>query len=80
MVNNHDLPPVADMVNHPPHYNSSKVECIDAIESAIQGLDGMDAMCTGNVIKYVWRWKNKNGVEDLRKAIWYINKLIEKNT
>lgn len=66
-----------EMVNHPSHYTSGKVECIDAIESATGDLTGIEAVCTANVIKYVWRWKFKNGVEDLEKASWYLNKLID---
>lgn len=67
-----------DMVNHPSHYTSGGIECIDALESATNGLNGIEAVCTANAIKYLWRWKRKNGVEDLRKAKWYIDKLIEK--
>lgn len=66
-----------EMVNHPSHYTSGKVECIDAIESATGDLTGIEAVCTANIIKYVWRWKLKNGVEDLEKASWYLNKLIK---
>lgn len=66
-----------DKVNHPSHYTSGNVECIDAIESATANLTGIEAVCTGNAIKYLWRWKQKNGVEDLRKAKWYISRLIE---
>jgi hypothetical protein len=65
-----------DPINSPKHYQG-KVECIDAIESAIEGLTGMDAMCTGNAIKYLYRWKQKNGTEDLYKAKWYIDKMID---
>jgi len=65
-----------DNVNHPAHYTSGNIECIDAIESAVIELTGIEAMCTGNAIKYLWRWKRKNGVEDLHKAKWYIDKLI----
>lgn len=65
-----------DTVNHPKHYTQGKIECIDAIESAVSELSGLDAVCTANVIKYVWRWKHKNGSQDLRKAQWYLNKLI----
>jgi len=68
---------MVDMVNHPPHYTRGGVECIDALASATAGLEGLDAVCTANAIKYLWRWKQKNGVEDLRKAQWYISKLIE---
>lgn len=66
-----------EVINHPSHYTSGKVECIDAIESATGDLTGIEAVCTANIIKYVWRWKLKNGVEDLEKASWYLNKLIE---
>ena len=64
-----------DMVNHPPHYMQGGIECIDAIKAATEGLDGFEGYCTGNAIKYLWRWKHKNGVEDLKKAHWYIKKL-----
>lgn len=67
----------SDIVNHPKHYTQGKIECIDAIESATAELSGLDAVCTANVIKYVWRWKHKNGSQDLRKAQWYLNKLID---
>lgn len=67
-----------EMINHPVHYTAGKVECIDAIESATCDLTGIEAVCTANIIKYVWRWKLKNGVEDLEKASWYLQKLIEK--
>lgn len=66
-----------DMVNHPPHYTVGGIECIDAIKAATTGLSGFEAYLTGTVIKYIWRWNHKNGEEDLRKAIWYINRLIE---
>lgn len=64
------------MVNHPPHYTAGKVECIDALEAATTGLQGIEAVCTANAIKYLWRHKHKNGILDLRKAIWYIERLI----
>lgn len=67
---------MSDKVNHPKHYTQGKVECIDALESAVIGLTGFEAVCTANAIKYLWRWKHKNGVEDLKKATFYINKLI----
>ena len=65
-----------DQVNHPTHYNTGAVECIDAIESATADLYGIEAFCTGNAIKYLWRWNLKGGAEDLAKARWYINKLL----
>lgn len=63
-------------VEHPEHY-SGKVECIDCIESAVSGLDGFHGFCAGNAIKYIFRFSHKNGVEDLRKAEWYIDRLIK---
>ncbi len=63
-------------INHPGHYNQGMVECIDAIKAATAELKGIEAVCTANAIKYLWRWKQKNGVEDLLKAEWYINRLI----
>lgn len=65
-----------DNVNHPAHYEG-KVECIEALESATIGLEGIEAVDTANAIKYLWRWKKKNGVEDLKKAVWYIQHLIK---
>lgn len=64
-----------DLVNHPAHY-LGKVECIDCLESATEGLEGIEAVCTANAIKYLYRWKKKNGKQDLEKAIWYIKRLI----
>jgi hypothetical protein len=65
-----------DLVNHPPHYNKGKIECIDAIESAVSDLHGIEAVCTANAIKYLYRWKAKDGVESLKKARWYLDRLI----
>jgi hypothetical protein len=70
-----------DNVNHPGHYQSKNgLEVIDAIEAFTEDLVGMEAVCTANALKYICRWKKKNGVEDLKKAIWYLNKLIEKES
>ena len=66
-----------DTVNHPSHYTQGGIECIEAIKAATVGLEGIEAVCTGNAIKYLWRWKQKNGAEDLKKAIWYIERLIK---
>ena len=65
-----------DKVNKPAHYQGS-IECIDAIESAMTK-EAFSGYLKGNIIKYVWRYDRKNGVEDLEKAQWYLNKLIEK--
>ena len=64
-----------DSINHPSHYTQGAIECIDAIKEATKGLFGIEAVCTANIIKYVWRWKFKNGLEDLDKASWYLDKL-----
>ena len=66
------------MVSHPSHYMSdSGLETIDVIEAFTKDLDGIEAYDTGNVIKYICRWKNKGGVQDLEKAMWYIQHLID---
>ena len=66
-----------DTVNHPSHYTQGNIECIEAIAEATKQLQGIEAVATANVIKYVWRWKSKNGIEDLQKAQWYLNHLIK---
>ncbi len=65
-----------DNIN-PMHYREGKVECIDAIESATKNLSGTDSYYVGNIIKYIWRFQHKNGIEDLKKAKWYLDRLIE---
>lgn len=66
-----------DPVNHPDHYQTkSGLETIQVIEAFTDGLEGIEAVCTANVIKYICRWKKKNGFQDLKKAQWYLNKLI----
>jgi hypothetical protein len=69
-----------DMVNSPSHYTQGSIECIDAIAQVVKDLQGMEAMCTGNAIKYLWRWKHKNGVEDLKKAQWYLQRMIDNSS
>lgn len=64
-----------DPVNHPSHYQG-KVECIDALESCLEGMTGFESFCTGNAMKYLWRWKRKGyELDDLSKAAWYIERL-----
>ena len=70
---------MTDNVNHPAHYTAGNIECIDAIQEAIKGLDGDEGYLTGNIIKYMWRWKRKNGLEDLKKAQWYLERLIQEH-
>lgn len=68
-----------DMVNHPEHYISETgLETIDVIEAFTSDLNGIEAVCTANVLKYICRWKHKNGLEDLKKANWYLEHLIDK--
>jgi len=63
-----------DMVNSPSHYNESGIECIDALQ-AMLGKD-FDAYLQGNIAKYLWRYRYKNGIEDLKKAQWYLNRVV----
>lgn len=67
---------MTDKVNRPAHYTQGPIECIDVIEQVTRDMVGMEAVCTAKIIKYMWRWKDKNGVEDLRKAGYYLNRLI----
>ena len=62
----------SDKVNHPSHYTYGKIECIEVTEHM--------GFLEGNIIKYIWRYKHKHGIEDLKKAQWYLNRLIEKET
>jgi len=64
-----------DMVNHPPHYNKAGIECIDAIKAMTD--DGFEYYLQGNIMKYLWRYRYKNGAEDLKKAQWYLTVLID---
>ena len=67
-----------DMINHPDHYQSANgLEVIDVIEEFTSDLKGIEATDTGNILKYVCRWKKKNGIEDLKKAKWYLEHLID---
>ena len=68
-----------DMVNHPAHYKVGKYEAIDIIEEATKDLKGIFATDTGNALKYILRWNKKdNPRQDLRKAIFYLNHIIQK--
>jgi protein of unknwon function (DUF3310) len=68
-----------DIINHPKHYKlGNSLETIDIVEAVTVNLQGIEAVCVGNVLKYVCRYSKKNGLEDLKKAQWYLNHLIEK--
>ena len=69
-------PLIIDVVNHPKHYTRGGIECIDAIKAATVGKTGIEAVCVANVVKYLWRYEEKNGVEDVKKARWYLERLI----
>lgn len=71
--NSEDVKP--DPVNRPAHYTSGGIECIDAMQAAF-GVEAVKDFCLCNAFKYLWRHRNKNGVEDLKKARWYLNRLI----
>lgn len=70
-------PPITDMVNHPPHYTQGDIECIDAIKAALTP-DEFRGYCKGAAHKYIWRERHKGGDESLKKAVWYLNKAVEK--
>lgn len=63
-------------VDHPVHYTQGGIECIDAIKAAVTNKVGIEAVCVANVIKYLFRYEAKNGIEDVRKARWYLDRLI----
>ena len=67
-----------DAVNHPSHYTQGSIECIDAIAEVVKDLKGMEAVDTANAMKYMWRWKHKNGAQDVKKAIWYMMDLAKR--
>ncbi|QQK75071.1 DUF3310 domain-containing protein [Salicibibacter cibarius] len=71
------IKPDKDNINSPDHYTSGDIECIDAIKEATKHLDGFEGYLTGNIMKYLWRYKHKNGVEDLKKASVYLKWLEE---
>lgn len=69
---------MTDNVNHPSHYKTnSGLETIDVIRAFTEDLKGVEAVDTSQVLKYICRWKKKNGLEDLKKARWYLNDLID---
>lgn len=65
-----------DVINHPYHYTQGGIECIDAMKSAF-GAAQLAVYCKIAAFKYIWRCEYKNGAEDVKKAIWYMNKFLE---
>ena len=77
---NFEEAPKSDAVNHPSHYNYGDIEVIDFIEQVTQQYeDGFDAYIVGNALKYLARSPHKNGLEDVKKAVWYLERLIKRN-
>lgn len=70
-----DIKDKPDVVNKPRHYNQYGIECIDAIQASMS-VEEFKGYLKGNIEKYIWRYTYKNGIEDLKKAQWYLNKLI----
>lgn len=68
--------PADDPVDHPSHYTHGSVECIDAMVET-QGVHAVQHFCVCNAFKYLWRWRGKNGMEDIKKAARYLNKAIQ---
>ena len=69
-------PPENDPVKHPNHYCYGRFECVEVIQELTAGASGPEGFLLGNVIKYLWRYRRKNGAEDLKKARRYIEMLI----
>ena len=75
--------PTPDPVNRPSHYTQGVIECIDAIRSALAPEksaltpEEFRGFCKGNALKYIWREKHKGGDESIRKAIWYLEAILE---
>ena len=67
-----------DPVNKPIHYNQAGIECIEAIEAMTENMSSKVAPHAANVLKYLWRHEYKNGLEDIDKAIWYLNRLRDR--
>lgn len=66
-----------DNINHPSHYTQGGIETVDYIKAKLTK-EQFEGYCIGNVIKYISRYRHKNGVEDLKKARWYLEKAIKK--
>lgn len=66
-----------DQVNHPSHYNKGGIEAIDVMEAATINLSGAEAVNTASALKYLFRWKDKGGAQDLEKARWHIDRLLQ---
>lgn len=66
-----------DNVNSPSHYTHGNIECIDIIAEMVRDKSGMESACVANITKYLYRYKGKGGIESVKKAQWYLNRLIQ---
>lgn len=67
-----------DAVNHPTHYTQGAIECIEAVDASIALKAPGEAICVAAIVQYLWRYETKNGLQDVLKAQWYLNRLIDK--
>lgn len=65
-----------DSINHPAHYTTGNIEVIEYIEDKLSP-EGLQGYFVGNIIKYISRYRYKNGIEDLKKARWYLDRMIK---
>ena len=68
-----------EMVNHPSHYNMGKYECIEVVKELVRDMKGIEPVLFFNAFKYLWRYKQKNGLQDLEKCEFYLKELIKLN-
>lgn len=73
---NREISEESDNINHPSHYETGQFECIDVMIET-QGVEAVKGFCKCNAFKYLYRANRKNGLEDMKKAIWYLNKYVE---
>lgn len=69
---------MTDVVNHPTHYTQGAIECIEAVDASIALKAPDEAICVASILQYLWRYETKNGLQDILKAQWYLNRLIDK--
>lgn len=68
---------MTEEINHPDRYNKDGIEVKDVMKAYTKNLTGYGAFCINNAIKYILRFQEKNGIEDLKKAIWYLQDFIK---
>lgn len=68
---------MTDEINRPAHYTSGNIECIDIIREMVRGKSEMEAACITNIVKYLYRYKEKGGIKSVEKAQWYLNLMVE---